>query len=72
MNRQRVRKAIILLMFALFPVIYYYFSPYLVIMGASEGIVSGSLVVFASLFVSSGKSFLQLALPCWRNTGTMC
>ena len=66
MNRQRVRKAIILLMFALFPVIYYYFSPYLVIMGASEGIVSGSLVVFASLFVSSlflGRVFCSWLCP---------
>jgi ferredoxin-type protein NapH len=51
MTRQRIRNKLILVMFVLFPVIYYYFSPYLVIMGASEGIVTGSLIVFfSSLF----------------------
>jgi len=66
MNRQRIRKAMTLLMFALFPVIYYYFSPYLVIMGASEGIVAGSLIVFASLFVASlflGRAFCGWICP---------
>ena len=53
MNRQRNRNTLILLMFALFPLIYYYFSPYLVIMGASEGIMAGSLIIFVLLFVSS-------------------
>jgi ferredoxin-type protein NapH len=53
-------------MFALFPLIYYYFSPYLVIMGASEGIVAGSLIIFASLFVSSlflGRAFCGWVCP---------
>jgi ferredoxin-type protein NapH len=55
-----------LLMFALFPVIYYYFSPFLVIMGGSEGIVVGSLIVFTSLFVSSlffGRAFCGWVCP---------
>jgi ferredoxin-type protein NapH len=66
MNRQKIRNAMILLMFALFPVIYYYFSPYLVIMGAAEGIVAGSLIVFASLFVFSlflGRAFCGWICP---------
>jgi len=66
MNRQKIRKSITLIMFALFPVIYYYFSPYLVIMGGSEGIVAGSLIVFASLFVSSlffGRAFCGWICP---------
>jgi polyferredoxin len=42
-----------IIMFALFPIIYYYMSPYLVIMGATEGIVAGSLIVFVTLFVTS-------------------
>ncbi len=53
-------------MFALFPIIYYYFSPYLVIMGASEGIVAGSLIVFVLLFVSSlflGRAFCGWICP---------
>jgi ferredoxin-type protein NapH len=52
-----------LLMFALFPLIYYYFSPYLVIMGAAEGIVAGSLIIFALLFVTS--LFLARAFCGW-------
>ena len=66
MNRWRIRKVMILLMFALFPLIYYYFSPYLVIMGASEGIVAGSLIIFVSLFVSSlflGRAFCGWVCP---------
>ncbi len=53
-------------MFVLFPLIYYYFSPYLIIMGASEGIVTGSLLVFWALFVSSlfsGRFFCGWICP---------
>jgi polyferredoxin len=53
-------------MFVLFPVIYYYFSPYLIIMGASEGIITGSLLVFATLFASSlfvGRVFCGWICP---------
>jgi ferredoxin-type protein NapH len=66
MSRQKIRNAMTLLMFALFPIIYYYFSPYLVIMGAAEGIVAGSLIVFVSLFVFSlflGRAFCGWACP---------
>ena len=66
MKRQQTRKLLIVLMFVLFPVIYYYFSPYLIIMGASEGIVTGSLLVFAALFVSSlflGRVFCGWICP---------
>jgi len=66
MNRQKIRNAMTLLMFALFPLIYYYFSPYLIIMGAAEGIVVGSLIVFVSLFVFSlflGRAFCGWVCP---------
>ena len=66
MNRQTVRKVLTVLMFALFPLIYYYFSPYLVIVGASQGIVAGSLIVFVSLFVVSlffGRAFCGWICP---------
>ena len=66
MGRQKIRNAMTLLMFALFPVIYYYFSPYLIIMGAAEGIIVGSLIVFASLFVFSlflGRAFCGWVCP---------
>ena len=66
MNRQRTRKAMVLIMFALFPVIYYYMSPYLVIMGASEGVIAGDVIVFALLFVSSlflGRAYCGWVCP---------
>ncbi|HTY74633.1 MAG TPA: 4Fe-4S binding protein [Candidatus Nanoarchaeia archaeon] len=66
MKRQQTREIIAILMFILFPVIYYYFSPYLIIMGASEGIVTGSLLVFAGLFFSSlfaGRVFCGWICP---------
>jgi hypothetical protein len=46
MNRHRIRNALVILMFALLPVIYYYFSPNLVILGAAEGVVAGSLIAY--------------------------
>jgi polyferredoxin len=66
MKRQQTRKILTIVMFVLFPVIYYYFSPYLVIMGASEGIITGSLLVFAALFASSlfvGRVFCGWICP---------
>ena len=66
MNRNKVRNVMILIVFALFPLIYYYFSPYLVIMGAAEGIVAGSLIVFGLLFVASlflGRAFCGWICP---------
>jgi len=66
MSRQKIRNTMTLLMFALFPVTYYYFSPYLIIMGAAEGIIVGSLIVFALLFVFSlflGRAFCGWVCP---------
>lgn len=53
MNRQKTRTTIAIVMILLFPVIYYYFSPYLVLMGAAEGIIAGDVIAFAGLFVTS-------------------
>lgn len=64
--RQRVRKGIIIFTFLLFPAIFYYFSPYLIIMGASEGVISGSFIVFATLFLSAlflGRGFCAWFCP---------
>ena len=66
MKRQQTRKILTIIMFVLFPVIYYYFSPYLIIMGASQGIITGSLIVFAALFASSlffGRAFCGWICP---------
>lgn len=51
--RQRARKALLLLSFLAFPITMNFLSPYVIIDGASQGIINGSLVVFALLFLSS-------------------
>jgi len=65
-NRQQIRRGIIIAMFLLFPIIMNYFSPYVIIEGASQGIVNGSLIVFAGMFVSSlflGRLWCGWACP---------
>lgn len=64
--RQRVRFGIILISFILMPVTFYYFSPYLIIMGASEKVINGSFIVFGALFLSSlfiGRAFCGWLCP---------
>jgi polyferredoxin len=51
--RQRTRKALLIISFLLFPITMNYLSPYVIIDGASQGIVNGSLVVFGLMFVSA-------------------
>lgn len=51
--RQRIRKAIIILAFLSFPVTMNFLSPYVIIDGAMNGIINGSLVVFGLMFLSS-------------------
>lgn len=66
MNRQKKRLAIAIVMAALFPIVYYYFSPYLVIMGAAEGIIAGDVLAFAGLFLTSlfvGRAWCGWACP---------
>lgn len=64
--RQRVRRGILLISLLLFPAIYYYFSPYLILMGASEGVASGSMLVFGAMFLVSlflGRGFCGWICP---------
>lgn len=64
--RQKIRKGIILFTFLMLPAIFYYFSPYLIIIGASEGIISGSFIVFGVLFLSAlflGRGFCAWFCP---------
>ena len=53
LTRQRIRSAILLFIFLLFPVVMNFLSPYVIIDGAFQGIISGSFIVFGALFVSS-------------------
>ncbi len=64
--RQRLRKGIILIAFLLLPVTLYYFSPYLIVEGVSKGVISGSFIVFAFLFLSAlflGRGFCAWFCP---------
>jgi ferredoxin-type protein NapH len=51
--RQRVRKALVILAFLSFPITMNFFSPYVIMDGAMNGIVNGSLLMFGSMFLSS-------------------
>jgi len=65
-SRQKKRFFFQLLFFLLFPLTIWYFSPYLILMGASEGIATGSFFVFIGLFVSAlffGRFFCSWICP---------
>jgi ferredoxin-type protein NapH len=52
-TRQRIRKGLIILAFLSFPITMNFLSPYVIIDGAMNGIINGSLVMFGLMFVSS-------------------
>lgn len=65
-KRQSIRKASLIIMFLLFPITIFYFSPYLIILGATEGIIAGSAIVFALQFLFSlffGRAFCGYICP---------
>ena len=47
MNRQKIRKGVILISFFLFPALFYYLSPALILDASSKGIVNGSFIKLA-------------------------
>jgi len=51
--RQRIRKTLIILSFILLPATFAYISCPIITQGASEGIVTGGLILFILLFISS-------------------
>lgn len=51
--RQQIRAAALLVSFMLFPVTMFYFSPYIPLDGATQGIVNASLIVFGLMFVAA-------------------
>lgn len=66
MKRQNMRKLLLILSLLLFPVTIWYMSPYLIIRGAMEGIVSGSFVVFVCMLFGSvffGRIFCGWLCP---------
>lgn len=65
-TRQKVRKAVIFVSFLLFPVTMFYLSPALIIMGASRGIITASVITFAVQFILSlviGRLFCGWICP---------
>jgi len=66
MNRQNIRKLILIISLLLFPITIWYMSPYLIIQGAMEGIVSGSFIVFGCMLFGSiffGRIFCGWLCP---------
>jgi len=51
--RQRLRKALLLTSLLLFPITLFYLSPYIIVVGASKGIVNASFIVFTLMFLSA-------------------
>jgi ferredoxin-type protein NapH len=52
-RRQRIRKALLLVSLLLFPITIYYFSPYIIVDGAAQGIINASFLVFGLMFISA-------------------
>ncbi len=53
MNRQQIRRTLLLLLFVSLPVTLFYISPIILLMGLSEGIASGSMILFIVTFILS-------------------
>ena len=65
-TRQNVRKAMIFSAFLLFPVVINYMSPVLILAGASEGVITGSAILFGLLFLASlffGRAWCSWLCP---------
>lgn len=65
-HRQMIRRGVQLLSLLLFPATFYYLSPVISLMGAQAGIVTGSVVVFAILFLAApftGRLFCGWMCP---------
>jgi len=63
---QKIRLAVYAFSLIIFPITFYYFSPALPLMGAAEGVVSGSLMLFFMLFISAvfaGRVFCSWICP---------
>lgn len=69
-TRQKTRKGIILFSFFLFPAIFFYLSPVLIIQASSKGIINGSFIVFILMFISS--LFLGRGYCGWVCPGAGC
>ena len=65
-TRQKLRKGIILFSFFLFPAIFYYLSPVVIIRATLEGIINGSFIIFLLMFISAlifGRAYCGWVCP---------
>ncbi|MBN1777904.1 MAG: 4Fe-4S binding protein [Clostridiales bacterium] len=51
--RQKIRKGILTFSALLFPLTFFFLSPYLIVLSATQGIVGGSAMVFFGMFILS-------------------
>lgn len=66
MKRQNFRNLLLISAMLLFPITIYYISPELIILGAKDGIVNGSFIVFFAMLVGSifaGRLFCGYLCP---------
>jgi polyferredoxin len=66
-KRQHIRSGLIILSLLLFPITQFYFSPYLVVWGASQGIITASFFTFAFMLFGAffiGRAFCGWVMPC--------
>lgn len=66
MKRQNFRKLVLISSLLLFPITIFYLSPYLIITGAMEGIITGSFAVFITMLIGSiflGRLFCGYLCP---------
>lgn len=67
MKKQNVRSLLLFISLLLFPVIQWYFSPFLIIVSAMQGIINGSFIVFIALIVVGfffGRGACGWIMPC--------
>lgn len=65
-TRQKVRQGMILVSFFLFPATFFYLSPVLIVEAAAQGVVNGSFILFAAMFVSAlvlGRAYCGWLCP---------
>lgn len=66
-RRQKVRNTFLIISFLLFPITQFYFSPFLIIWGASKGLITASALIFTIFFFMSllvGRVFCGWICPC--------
>jgi len=65
-TRQKIRKGIILFSFFLFPAIFYYLSPIIIIQSTMNGTINGSFIMFLLMFMSAlvlGRAYCGWVCP---------